>query len=184
MIQLVEKCFLDYGRTMAMTAQRTSARCLLRPTSPTAHPWTAGSSTSRWCLTLTRLCSRSCRAPSRPPSSQMIRASRTATSAASPRRADDTRAVINFMHDKPVPVDFETPVPCEAIRVTSPMTSRSARCPACRCPRNIVDGSEDREFIVTVANAGPDPATGTVTVTAIRRDGGTIEASPLIHVDL
>ncbi len=28
--------------------------------------------------------------------------------------ADDTRAVIDFMHDRPVPLDYETPVPlCE-----------------------------------------------------------------------
>ena len=27
--------------------------------------------------------------------------------------SDDTRAVINFMHAWPVPVDFVTPVPCE-----------------------------------------------------------------------
>ena len=40
----------------------------------------------------------------------------------------------------------------------------------------MVDGSEDREFIVTVANAGPDAATGTVTVTADAADGGIILA--------
>ena len=29
--------------------------------------------------------------------------------------ADDTRAVIDFMHSNPLPLGYETPVPCDAI---------------------------------------------------------------------
>ena len=44
----------------------------------------------------------------------------------------------------------------------------------------MVDGSEGREFTVTVANASgsANPASGTVTVTAIPESGGNIEGSP------
>jgi len=86
--------------------------------------------------------------------------------------ADDTRGVINFMHNWPVPNadEYATPVPCNArtdiaYDVSIPEQS------GLQVPRNIVTGTEGREFIVTVANAGPDPATGTVTVTAEVADG-------------
>jgi hypothetical protein len=42
----------------------------------------------------------------------------------------------------------------------------------------MVDGSEGREFTVTVANAGPDAATGIVTVTATAANGVPIAGSP------
>ena len=48
-------------------------------------------------------------------------------------------------------------------------------------PKNIVDGSEGREFTVTVANAGPDAATGSVTVIAVAANGGLIEGSPWVY---
>ena len=86
--------------------------------------------------------------------------------------ADDARAVINFMHNWPVPNadEYATPVPCAArtdiaYDVSIPEQS------GLQVPKNIVTGTEGREFIVTVANAGPDPATGTVTVTAVVADG-------------
>ena len=91
--------------------------------------------------------------------------------------ADDTRAVIDFMHNWPVPGDYPTPVPCAAsgdVAYDVLISEESGL----QVPRNIVDGSEGREFIVTVANASgsADPATGTVTVTAISQVGGSILA--------
>ena len=43
-----------------------------------------------------------------------------------------------------------------------------------KVPRQVVATTEGREFVVTVANNGPDTAAGTVTVTATRGDGGEV----------
>ena len=87
--------------------------------------------------------------------------------------SDDTRAVINFMHDWAIPdADvFATPVPCVA---TSDITYdvSISDVSGLQVPKNYVNGQE-REFTVTVANAGPDLASGTVTVTA--STNGTVE---------
>jgi hypothetical protein len=80
------------------------------------------------------------------------------------RASDDTRAVIEFMHSNQVPVDFETPVPCVAsgdIFYDLSISEQSGL----QVPKNYVNGGE-REFFVNVANLGPDPANGTVTVVA------------------
>jgi len=91
--------------------------------------------------------------------------------------ADDARAVINFMHDWPMPdADvYATAVPCLASGDNAFDVSISD-VSGLQVPKNIVDGSSDREFIVTVANAGPGDATVTLTVTAIPDFGGTVEA--------
>ena len=91
--------------------------------------------------------------------------------------ADDTRAVIDYMHSWPVPTDYATPVPCAArtditYDVSIPEQS------GLQVPKNIVSGSEGREFIVTVANAGPDLASGTVTVSADVADGSVVLGAP------
>ena len=78
---------------------------------------------------------------------------------------DDTRAVIEFMHTNPVSDDFATPVHCEASGDINYDVSISD-VSGLQVPKNVVDGSSDREFIVTVANAGPDAAEVTLTVTA------------------
>jgi hypothetical protein len=87
--------------------------------------------------------------------------------------ADDTRAVIDYMHTWPVPADFATVVPCDAVSVGTYDVSISD-VSGLQVPRNIVSGTEGREFTVTVANAGPDPATGTVTVTGTLANGTPI----------
>jgi len=94
------------------------------------------------------------------------------------RAADDARAVINFMHDWPMPdADvYATAVPCLASGDIDFDVSISD-VSGLQVPKNIVDGSSDREFIVTVANAGPDDATVTLTVTAIPDAGGTVLAN-------
>ncbi|WP_143170677.1 hypothetical protein [Desulfopila aestuarii] len=79
--------------------------------------------------------------------------------------ADDTRAVIEFMHLYPVLPNFATPLVCAASGDINYDVSISD-VSGLQVPQNIVNGSEGREFTVTVANAGPDAASGTVMVTA------------------
>ncbi len=96
--------------------------------------------------------------------------------------ADDTRAVINFMHDWPMPdADvYGTAVPCAADPDLVAYDVGFSDVSGLQVPKQLVDGSEGREFTVTVANASgsADPATGTVTVTATAENDGTIEGSP------
>jgi len=90
--------------------------------------------------------------------------------------ADDARAVINFMHSWPLPVDFVTPLTCTDSGATTYDVSISADS-GLQVPVQMVDGS-DREFTVAVANAGPQAASGTVKVTAVAANGATIIGSP------
>lgn len=90
--------------------------------------------------------------------------------------ADDTRAVIDFMHNWPVPGDFPTPVPCTASGVTTYDVSISD-VSGLQVPVNMVAGT-DREFTLTVANAGPDAATGAVLLTARDANGNSIPTFP------
>ena len=86
--------------------------------------------------------------------------------------SDDARAVIAYMHENQVPVDFETAVPCvpsEDIFYDLSISEQSGL----QVPKNYVNGGE-REFFVNVANLGPDTANGTVTVVATV-DSGTID---------
>ena len=102
--------------------------------------------------------------------------------------ADDARAVIDFMHNNAVSDDFVTPVHCEASGDINYDVSISEKS-GLQVPKNVVDGSSDREFIVTVANAGPDAAEVTLTVTAVPviagevladLDGGGFIESPFV----
>ena len=83
--------------------------------------------------------------------------------------ADDTRAVIDFMHTHLVPDDYATPLVCEVAPGVVAYDVLISEESGLQVPKRMVDGSEGREFIVTVANASgsADPAEGTVTVTAI-----------------
>jgi hypothetical protein len=92
--------------------------------------------------------------------------------------ADDTRAVIEFMHTNAVPIGYETPVTCTYDETGIAYDVSISDVSGLQVPKRMVDGSEGRDFIVTIANAGPDPASGTVTVTAVARNGVTIEGSP------
>ncbi len=93
--------------------------------------------------------------------------------------ADDARAVIAYMHENQVPVDFETLVPCTASGAIFYDLSISPQS-GLQVPTTYVNGTE-REFTVTVANAGPDPANGTVTVTATAAAGGPVPGSPWVN---
>ena len=101
--------------------------------------------------------------------------------------ADDTRAVINFMHDWPIPdADvYGTPVPCTPNPELTTYDVSISDVSGLQVPTRMVDGSEGREFTVTVANAGPDAASGTITVTATAYtatpDEIHIDASPWVY---
>jgi len=89
--------------------------------------------------------------------------------------ADDTRAVINFMHSHPVADSVATPVPCEPIpNPTDQYDLSISDKSGLKVPKQVVATTEGREFIVSVANAGPDTAAGTVVLTATRADGGQV----------
>jgi len=94
--------------------------------------------------------------------------------------SDDTRSVISFMHENQVPVDFETAVPCVAsgdIFYDLSISEQSGL----QVPKNYVNGGE-REFFVNVANLGPDTANGTVTVVAT--NGGELGSWTFDIIDL
>ncbi len=94
--------------------------------------------------------------------------------------ADDSRAVINYMHTWPVPVGYETPVPCAASGVIAYDVSISEES-GLQVPRQYVNGTE-REFIVTVSNASTstEAASGTVTVTAVTLTGASVPGFPRV----
>ena len=85
--------------------------------------------------------------------------------------ADDTRAVINFMHNWPVPADGETAIPCEPRPDQTPMYDLAiSEQSGLQVPKNYVNGGE-REFFVNVGNLAGDTANGTVTVVATGEEG-------------
>jgi hypothetical protein len=94
--------------------------------------------------------------------------------------ADDTRAVIEFMHTWPVPGDYSTPLACTASGETLYDVSIS-NVSGLQVPVRMVAGTEGREFTLTVANAGPSPATGTATVTAKDATGVSIPTFPRVY---
>jgi hypothetical protein len=96
--------------------------------------------------------------------------------------ADDARAVIDFMHTWPVPGDYPTPVPCVAAGVTTYDVSINDQS-GLQVPVRMVSGTEGRDFTVTVANesSSPQAATGTVTVTAVDANGVDIPTFPRVY---
>lgn len=78
--------------------------------------------------------------------------------------ADDAREVIEFTHDRPLPLGYDTPVPLSCIPSTDAIYDVSISGDSgLQVPIRMKVNATDREFSVTVANAG-DPATGTVSV--------------------
>ena len=92
--------------------------------------------------------------------------------------ADDTRAVIDFTHTWPVPGDYATPVPCGAPSGTIAYDVSISNVSGLQVPVRMVAGTEGREYTLTVANAGPDAATGTVELTAVDATGNAIPTFP------
>jgi len=91
--------------------------------------------------------------------------------------ADDARAVIEFAHSWPIPGDYATPLTCAASGDTHYDVSISADS-GLQVPVRMVAGTEGREFTLAVANAGPDAATGTVLLTAVDSNGASIPTFP------
>jgi hypothetical protein len=89
--------------------------------------------------------------------------------------ADDTRAVINYMHTYAVPDADKTPVTCTPVpNPTDQYDLSISEKSGLKVPRQVVATTEGRELVVTVSNAGPDMAAGTLTVTANAADGGAV----------
>ena len=89
--------------------------------------------------------------------------------------ADDTRAVINFMHTNALPEGSGTEVPCMPLpNPTDQYDLSISDKSGLKVPKQIKTPTEGREFTATVANAGPDTAAGTLVVTAVRDDGGHV----------
>jgi len=89
--------------------------------------------------------------------------------------ADDTRAVINYMHSYAVPDADKTPVPCTPVpNPTDQYDLSIAEKSGLKVPRQVVATTEGRELVVTVSNAGPDIAAGKLTVTANTAEGGDV----------
>lgn len=85
--------------------------------------------------------------------------------------ADDTREVIEFTHDRPLPLGYETAVPLCVNPAPYVFDVSISPDSGLQVPVRMVVGTEGREVILTVANAGPDAATGTATVTGVATDG-------------
>jgi hypothetical protein len=94
---------------------------------------------------------------------------------------DDTRAVIDFMHSNPLPSGYVTPVPCIASGDITYDVSISDQS-GLQVPVRMIANTEGREFTVAVNNesSSPDPATGIVTVTAIDSNGIAIPGFPRV----
>ena len=162
-IQLVEKCFLDYG-TFAYNRD-TNFGALPDPAYiPESGPM-AG-----WFEYLAEV-----DPATNPPTFEIVQGPITTGVFADEyfeddniggfaQAADDARAVINFMHSNPLPAGYETPLDCEASGEIFYDLSISEQS-GLQVPKNYVSGGE-REFFVNVTNLGPDPAYGTVTVVA------------------
>jgi len=89
--------------------------------------------------------------------------------------ADDTRAVINFMHTNAVPADSGTEVPCTPLPDPTPQYDLSiSEKSGLKVPKQVVATTEGRELVVTIGNAGPGTAAGTITVTANTDAGGDV----------
>jgi len=88
--------------------------------------------------------------------------------------ADDTREVIEFTHDRPMPLGYETPVPLCGEPLPDVFDVSISPDSGLQVPVRMVIGTEGREVILTVANAGPSTATGTATVVGIATNGQTV----------
>jgi hypothetical protein len=94
--------------------------------------------------------------------------------------ADDTREVIHFMHTYAVPDADTTPVPCTPLPDPTDEFDLSISAKSgLKVPKQVVATTEGREFVVSVANAGPDTAAGTLTVTANTDAGGDVLVNDL-----
>ena len=179
-VQLVKKCFLDYGVTGGKYAYDRTSNFAALP-SPAYIP--AGAPAAGWFEYLAvldplvpsfRIATGAILGTVPALSVPMMTAASVGGFA---QAGDDTRAVIDFMHSWPVPGTYPTPLTCSASGATHYDVSISAQS-GLQVPVRIVAGTEGREFTLAVANAGPDEATGIVEVTAIDSAGTAIPTFP------
>jgi hypothetical protein len=176
-VQLVRKCFLDYGAFMYGRASNFDALPspayipagaplpgwfeYLAVVDPTVPTFTIG----RDLITLAV------------PELALNQGLTGANIGGFAQAADDARAVIEFMHSWPVPGTYPTPLSCTAPGTTHYDLSISTES-GLQVPVRMVAGTEGREFTLTVANAGPDAATGVATVTAKDATGSPLATFP------
>lgn len=91
--------------------------------------------------------------------------------------ADDTRATIDYLHSWPLPELYATPLTCAASGETHYDLSLSEES-GLQVPVRMVAGTEGREYTLSVANAGPDAATGSVELTAVDANGVSLPGFP------
>jgi hypothetical protein len=101
--------------------------------------------------------------------------------------ADDTRAVINYMHTYAVPDADKTPVDCMPLPDPTQQYDLSiSEKSGLKVPKQVTATTEGRELVVTIGNAGPDTAAGTITVTANTDAGGDVlidgDAGPFVFL--
>ena len=93
--------------------------------------------------------------------------------------ADDTRAVINFMHSNPLDDSYVTPIPCENVTPEHFDIFISPRS-GLKVPVRMAAAGDGREGSVTVENGGPATAMGvTVMVVGEYEADGVIKTVPL-----
>ena len=90
--------------------------------------------------------------------------------------ADDAREVIEFTHDRPLPLGYATEVPlCDNPDTELDYDVSISPQSGLQVPKRMVAGAEeDREILLTVANAGPDTATGYVKLIGIDANGAVV----------
>lgn len=179
-VQTVRKCFLDYGATGGNYAYDRTANFTSLPSPPYI---TGDNPTPGWFEYLSVLDPTTptfgiTQGPILEAVPELLAAPTLTVSniGGFAQAADDARAVINFMHNWPLPVGFATPLTCTASGSTTYDVSISPDS-GLQVPVQMVDGTA-REFTVTVANAGPQAASGSVTVTAVAANGVPISGSP------
>ena len=179
-VQLVRKCFLDYGVTGGNYAYSRGANFGALPSPayiPAANPQ-AGSFEYLTVLTDTPTFGIT-QGPILAAVPELMAGPGLAASsiAGFAQAADDARATIEFMHSWPVPGTYPTPLACAASVDTHYDVSISD-ISGLQVPVRMVSGTEGREFTLAVANAGPDAATGSVVLSARDANGNAITTFP------
>lgn len=89
---------------------------------------------------------------------------------------DDSREVIEYTHDRPLPLGYETKVPlCDNPDTDLDYDVSISPQSGLQVPKRMVAGAEEpREILLTVANAGPDTATGYVSLTGTDSNGAVV----------
>lgn len=92
--------------------------------------------------------------------------------------ADDTRAVIEYMHSWPVPADYQASYNdtdfCTTASGDTHYDLSISEESGLQVPVQMTAPTEGRELLITVSNAGPDEASGTIFLSAVTASGGQV----------